>query len=236
MEKVTLKAAVREELKKCRCNQLRKGGNIPAVVYKSGKIGTNIQVNDKDLKKVLHTEAGENVIITLNIEEGGKTSEKTVIVQDIQKHPISEKMVHVDFHEISLTEKIKVNVPIAIKGEAVGVSEEKGILTQIIWEIEVECLPTDIPEHLYVRVEGLHIGEAIHVKELEAPAGVTILEDPDAVVVSVTHQAAEEAEEKVEGEEPEGEEPELIKKGKKEEDGEAEEKEEEEKEGKEKKK
>lgn len=226
MEKVIIGATTREELKKSGCKHLRKGGRIPAVVYKGGKIGVNVHVDSKDLWHALHTEAGENAIITMNIQDKDKTSKKTVIVKEVQRDPINDKFIHVDFHEISLTEKIKVNVPVAAKGEAVGVTEEEGILTQVIWEIEVECLPTAIPERLEVRVEELRIGDAIHVKEIEVPEGVKILEDPENVVVSVSPPAQEEEkpEEEAAGEgAEEGAEPEVIKKGKKEEEEEAEE-------------
>ncbi|MDP8259360.1 MAG: 50S ribosomal protein L25 [Candidatus Aadella gelida] len=218
MEKVMLDAEQREVFKKGGCKHLREEGKIPGVVYKAGKKGTSIHIDAKALGQALHTEAGENAIITLNISAGEKPSKKTVIVQEIQRNPLSEKYVHVDFHEISLTEKLKVSVPVNVKGEAVGVTEEKGVLTQVLWELEVECLPTAIPEHLDVRVEELRIGDAIHIEEMEAPEGVTFLEEPETVVVSVSPPAAEEEEAVVEEEgAEEGEEPELIKKGKKEE-------------------
>lgn len=223
MEKVILKAVVREDFKKSGCKHLRKKGSIPAVVYKGGKVGTNIQVDAKELWRALHTDAGENAIIAIDISGGDKDSQKTVIVQETQKDPINDKYVHIDFHEISLKEKLKVKVPVIAKGEPIGVSEEKGILTQVIWEIEVECFPTEIPEHLDIRVEELRIGDAIHVKDMEAPEGIVILDDPEAVVVSVSPPAAEEEEEVPEEEETEeGAEPEVIKKGKKEEEGEEE--------------
>lgn len=217
MEKVILNAVARETFKKSGCKHLRKEGNIPGVVYRSGKVGTNIHVDAKALRQALHTEAGENAIITLNISDGDKASKKTVIVQEIQRHPLNEQYVHVDFHEISLTEKLKVSVPVTVKGEAVGVTEDKGVLTQVLWELEVECLPTAIPEHLNVRVDDLRIGDAIHVEDMKAPEGVKFLEDPETVVVSVSPPAAEEEEPVSEEDAEEGAEPELIKKGKKEE-------------------
>ncbi|MFH1836600.1 MAG: 50S ribosomal protein L25 [Candidatus Omnitrophota bacterium] len=217
MEKVIIEAVVREELKKSGCKHLRKEGRIPAVVYKSGKVGVNVHVDAKELWQAMHTEAGENAIITMNIDDKEKTAKKTVIVQEVQRDPVNDKLIHVDFHEISLKEKIKVSVPITIKGEAPGVTEEEGILTQVIWEIEIECLPTSIPEHLDVRVDELHIGDAVHVKEMKIPEGIKVLEDPESVVVSVSPPMAEEEKpEEEETLEEEGVEPEVIKKGKKE--------------------
>ncbi|MFC1643873.1 50S ribosomal protein L25, partial [Candidatus Omnitrophota bacterium] len=132
MEKVTLKAVPRENFGKGASKHLRKEGLIPSVVYKGGKQGANIQVDNKDLWHALHTEAGENAIITMDISGGEKSTSKTVIVKEIQLDPLSDKIVHVDFHEISLKEKLKVKVPVAVKGEPVGVKEEEGVLAQLI--------------------------------------------------------------------------------------------------------
>ena len=213
MEKIILKAESREGLGKIANKHLRKEGKVPAVVYKGGKIGTNIFVDKKDLWHALHTEAGENAIITLDIAKDGK---KTVIVHEIQTEPVHDDALHVDFHEISLSEKLKVTVPFTIKGEAVGVKEEEGILAQVVWDIEVECLPTAIPEHIDVRVDDLKIGDAIHVKDVEFPEGVVPMADEEQLIVHITPPKTEEEPEEV----PEGEEeaePEVIKKGKQEE-------------------
>ncbi|MFH1878078.1 MAG: 50S ribosomal protein L25 [Candidatus Omnitrophota bacterium] len=216
MENIRLKAESREDLGKGGSRHIRRAGLVPGVIYKGGKIGLNIQVDGKELWRALHTEAGENAIITMDISGKTKNDEKTVILQEIQTDPLNDKFLHVDFHEISLKEKIKVKVPVALKGEAVGVTDEHGVLTQNMWELEVECLPTAIPEHVYIHVDNLHINDVIHVKDVELPEGVVVLEEPDQTVVSVNTPRAEVSEE----EEPAGEgaeEPELIKKGKKEE-------------------
>lgn len=222
MEKITLKAVVREESGKSACKHIRKDGKIPGVVYKDGEKGFSVEVDRKEFRRVLHTEAGSNVIITMEIEGKEKGEIKTVIVKETQIDPLNDKFIHVDFHEISLKDKLKVKVPIEVKGEAVGVTGSEGVLSQILWELEVECLPADIPEHVYVNVESLEIGDVIHVKELVLPKEVTVLEDPGQVVVSVHVPQAEEEAEAVEGEEG-AVEPELIKKGKTEEEGEEEE-------------
>ena len=221
MEKVILNATARENTGKSACKHIRKEGLIPGVVYKDGKEGIKVQMDSKELWRSLHTEAGENAIITMNITGGDKVAKKTVILQETQQDPINEKVLHVDFHEISLKDKIQVSVPVVVKGEAPGVTEEDGVLAQIAWELEVECLPTAIPEQIIVYVDKLGMNDAIHVKDLESMEGVTILDDPESVVVTVSPPAAEEEEEEAveEGaEEGEGE-PELIKKGKTEEEG-----------------
>jgi large subunit ribosomal protein L25 len=222
MDKITLSASAREDHGKSACRHIRKEGMIPAVVYKDGEGAISLKVDRKELWHALHTDAGSNVIINMRIAAGKKEEEKTVIVKETQVDPLNDKLIHVDFHEISLKDKLTVKVPIEVKGEAVGVLENEGILSQILWEMEVECLPTDIPEHINVNVESLEIGDAIHVKDLELPDNVDPLEDPEQVVVSVHPPQAEEEEEEAEGEEG-AVEPELIKKGKAEEEGEEEE-------------
>jgi large subunit ribosomal protein L25 len=219
MEKITLKASVREASGKSSAKRIRKEGQIPAVVYKDGNEGLSVKVDMKELWQVLHTEAGSNVIITMEIDGKEKAETKTVIIKETQVDPLNDKFLHVDFHEISLEEKLTVKVPVELKGEAPGVTEEEGVLTQVLWELEVECLPTDIPEHIDINVEALRIGDAIHVADLALPAGVTALEEREQVVVSVHAPQAEEEAEEVIGEEGAAE-PEVIKKGKAEEEGE----------------
>ena len=208
MEKLVMKASKREERGKNACKHMRREGLIPGIVYKGGKEALSIQVNEKELWKILHTEAGGNAIITLDIEGG---TNKTVIAHELQHDPMTDRVIHVDFHEISLTEVIKVKVPVSLKGEAAGVAEG-GVLNQVMWEIEVECKAMDLPEHINVHIEGLNIGDGIHLKDIEIPETVRVLDDGEQLVVGVN---APHVEEEVEGEpEVEGEEPEVIKKGK----------------------
>jgi large subunit ribosomal protein L25 len=220
MEKIMLKAAMREDLGKSASKHLRKDGKVPGVIYKGGKVGVNIAVDNNALWHALHTEAGENAIITMDVSGGEKAFKKTVIIKELQTHPLSEEFIHVDFHEISLKEKLKVKVPVTVKGEAIGAKEEDGLLAQLVWELEVECLPTEIPEHIDVHVDDLKIGDAIYIKDLKAPGEVKLLGDPEQMVVTVNPPAAEEEvveEAAAEGEEGAEAEPEIIKKGKKEE-------------------
>ena len=139
MEKIILKAEVRSGVGKSAAKDLRVKGFIPANVYKGGKGATSLQVAVSDLTDVLHTKAGENVIITLKIsgegnskESGAKRSlperDKTVVIKEIQREPIKDQILHVDFNEISLTEMLKVNVPLVSRGEPVGVKVDGGIL------------------------------------------------------------------------------------------------------------
>lgn len=187
MDFVDLQANVKEGRGKEIAKKLREEGLVPGVVYKKGDETINLKIDKKAMAKALHTEAGENVIIKLHIEGLEKRKERTVVLKEIQKDPIKDYLLHVDFQEISLTETLKVKVPILGKGEAIGVKQEDGVSQHILWEVEVECLPTNIPEKIEVDISGLKVGDAIYVKDIQVSEGVKILDDPEAVVFSVEH-------------------------------------------------
>ena len=208
MEKIYLNVESRTKTGKEFSKKTRASGAVPAVLCKKGKPSASLLVNEKELFKSLHTKAGENVILTLKMKgEENKPSERTVIVKDVQYHPITDNIVHVDFNEISLTEVLKVKVPLSTKGEAVGVKAEGGVMERVLWELEIECLPVDIPGFIEVDVANLKIGDSIAVKDIAAPKGVKILNDPEIVAVTVKHPHVEKPpEEAVEA----AAEPELI--------------------------
>ena len=215
MEKILLKAEIREGSGKKDAKDLRKKKMIPAVVYKDGKDATKLQLALGDVEQALHTKAGENVVLTLQISgaEGKGGKEKTVVIKEVQTEPINDRILHVDFNEISLTEVLEVDVPLAAHGEPVGVKADGGTLEHVMWEIHVECLPTDIPEKIEVEVSSLKIGDPIFVKDIVPPAGVKILTDPELIAIivkppKVEVPAAEEAPGEASAE------PELIRKKK----------------------
>ena len=220
MEKVILKASVRNETGKRVAKDLRAKGLVPANVYKGGKDATSLTVSCVVLKEILHTKAGENALITLKISDAdASTKDRTVLIKEIQRHPVSDDILHVDFNEISLTEMLKVDVPLVSKGEAIGVKAEGGILEHVLRELTVECLPTAIPEKIEVNVTDLKIGGHIFVKDIMVPEGVKILNDGELIALVIKAPKVEVAKE--EAEVPGSEEPELIRKKK--EDAEAEE-------------
>ncbi|MBN1526625.1 MAG: 50S ribosomal protein L25 [Candidatus Omnitrophica bacterium] len=214
MEKVILKVETRDDTGKAVAKKLRKEGLIPAVVYRGGKDAMNLKLPSGDMEKVLHTKAGENVIITLKVSGAKATKDKTVVVKEIQRDPVKDSILHVDFNEISLTEMIKVNVPLAAKGEAPGVKNDGGTLEHVIWELQVECLPTDIPEKVDVDVSNMNIGDSVLVKNLMVPEGVKVLNDPELIALIVKPPKVEVPKEEVEAEG--AAEPELIRKKKEE--------------------
>ncbi|MCX5666475.1 MAG: 50S ribosomal protein L25 [Candidatus Omnitrophica bacterium] len=217
MEKVILKVETREGSGKRSAKDLRNKKLIPAVVYKGGKDALKLQLAASDLAEVLHTKAGENVIVTLKIAGGdSKAKDKTVVIKEIQREPIQSRILHVDFNEISLTEALKVNVPLTTHGEPEG-KKEGGTLEHVMWELQVECLPADIPEKIEVDVSKLKIGEAIYVKNITAPEGVKVLTDPELIAMIVKPPKVEVPKEEVIAEG--ATEPELIRKKKEVEEG-----------------
>lgn len=216
MEKVILKADVRKGAGKKVAKDLRSKGIVPANVYKSGKEAVSLQVSSDDLRDILHTSAGENVIITLKIAGGeNAVKDKTVLIKEIQREPINDTIIHVDFGEISLTDTLKVNVPLVSHGEPVGVKADGGILEHVIRELHIECLPTEIPEKIEVEVSGLKIGEAIHIKDIKLAEGIKVLNDPELIAMIVKAPKVEAPKEEVAAEG--AVEPELIRKKKEEE-------------------
>ncbi|MDP3804876.1 MAG: 50S ribosomal protein L25 [Candidatus Omnitrophota bacterium] len=211
MEKVILKAAVRSATGKKVAKDLRAKGIIPANVYKAGKGALSLQVSMEAFNEVLHTKAGENVIITLNISGEGSPKDKTVLIKEIQRQPVRDTILHVDFNEISLTETLKVNVPLVSRGEAVGVKIDGGVLEHVIRELQIECLPTAIPEKIEADVSSLKIGDAIHVKDVKIPEGIKVLNDPELIAMIVKPPKVEAPKEEVAEESVE---PELIRKKK----------------------
>lgn len=213
MEKIILKAEIRKETGKRVAKDLRAKGMIPANVYKGGKAATSLTVSNVVLKEILHTKAGENALITLKISEADVSlKDRTVLIKEIQRHPVSDNILHVDFNEISLTEMLKVNVPLVAKGEAIGVKIDGGILEHVLRELTVECLPTAIPEKIEISVTDLKIGGHILVKDISVPEGVKVLNDGDLIALIVKAPKIEVPKE--EAAVPGAEEPELIRKKK----------------------
>lgn len=214
MEKVILKVEERAQTGKRVAKDLRRKGLVPANVYKGGGQALSLQMPVRDFEETLRTGAGENVIITLNISGASKAKDRTVVIKEIQREPIKDGILHVDFSEISLTEALKVDVPLATKGEPEGVKKDGGMLEHIMWEFHIECLPTDIPEKIEVDVSSLKIGEALYVKNIIVPEGIKVLNDPELIVVIVKPPKVEVPAEEAAAEA--GTEPELIRKKKEE--------------------
>jgi large subunit ribosomal protein L25 len=231
MKTIELTVEKRSTIGKNEARRERAKGKIPAVLYGSKKPTLPISVDRRALTDAFRGGGQENAIFLLKL--AGTDQARHVMIKQLQQDPVSRKPLHIDFVRIEMTSKIRVKVSIEIVGVAVGVKTEGGILDTVTREVEVECLPGNIPKHMPVDVSALSIGDALRISQLVAPEGVTVVDDPEKVVVHVTHPTAEKEPEVAAAEAaPEITEPEVLKKGKAatEEEGEEPEKEKKEKE------
>lgn len=190
MERLELTAETREVSSKGQIKEMRKRDYVPAVVYGKKVDNTLLSVNRKELIQALNTSAGANVLIDLKIE-GGKKRKETVMVKELQRDPVKDIFLHVDFIGISLEDKLQVKVPISFNGEPVGV-KEGGVPSIQLREVIVETLPTDIPEFLEVDISQLNIGDSLNVSDLQIPKGAQVVGDPDETIISVLAPTIEE--------------------------------------------
>ena len=209
MERIKIKVEKREGVGKEKVKKLRKEGYIPAVVY-SDDTNIILSIPFISLKTLRSIHFSESVVIDMEIGGEKKTKAIPVLIKDVQFHPLTEDVIHVDFLKVSLSEKIKVHVPIVLTGEAKQVKEENGNLEQILRELEVEGFPLDIPEKVDVDVTDLAIGHSLHVSNLTIIANVTIVTDPGTTVVTALAKE-EEIEEEAPVTEEVAAEPEVIK-------------------------
>jgi len=219
-----LEATVRESRGKNEAHRTRADGKVPAVVYgtSGGKAeSTAIAVEPKALTKILHSESGANTLISLKI--AGAKGDQRVLVKDYQLDPITHQILHADFYQIAMDKVLRITVPITIKGEAPGVKQQGGILEYVHRQVEVECLPGDIPEHIEINVGELMLHQGVRVRDVAANPKVKVVTDADTMLVHVIMPKAEEVATPAAGAEGAAAaaptapaEPEVIKKGKKE--------------------
>jgi len=191
--------------------RLRAAGKIPAILYGAGHETVPIVLDGKKVHELFRGGATENTIFLLKRAESDQ--ERHARIREMQVDPVSREIVHVDFQRVLMDQVIRVTVPVRPVGSPVGVRDEGGVMDQVTREVEVECLPGDIPEAIEVEVASLAIGDHLEAGQLEIPKGVTLLEDADRVIVSVAYPVRIEEPEEEEAEElleAEREEPELI--------------------------
>ncbi len=220
MEQINLDVQLRKDLGSARARKVRRANLIPAVIYGGSAKPTMIQADRKIYDRIYRQHAGESLIYHLNVlDDGKKVADFPAIVKDVQLHPVTEEVIHLDFNRISLDKEIEIKVKIITKGEAIGIKRDGGTLDHTMWELDVICLPTGIPHHIEVDITNLGIHDAIHVKDLNLPAGVRTKHDPESVVVMVAGSMREEVATPVEGEAATtaAAEPEVLKEKKKEE-------------------
>jgi len=184
MKSVPLTAYPRSLGRRAGAKKLRATGRVPAVIYGRQTKPQNLELKSKDLADLIHHSASENLLVDLSIAEDSKPK-RLALVQEIQHHPLSGQLLHVDLHEVSETEKVTVMVPVETTGEALGVKTGGGVLEHVLFKIKVRCLPKDLPEVIEVDVSHLEIGQSMHIGDIQATPGVEILGDKNISVISV---------------------------------------------------
>ena len=210
---IVVKSEKRQGLGTNASRRLRAQGFVPAVLYGESMETTPLVLSKKDIVQILRLESGENTIFKVAVE----AEAYDVMIKALQVDPASDELQHVDLIRISMDKPIRVTVPVIHSGEPVGVKTEGGFIDFVTREVEVECLPRDIPESIGIDISELHISQSFKVQAMTVPAGVKVLTDPNAVLVLISLPHKEE--EVFPGEKPEGEvaaeepkEPEVIKK------------------------
>ena len=189
----TLEAVKREGRGKNEANRLRAGGKIPAVFYGPGKggkapEGVAVAVDPKAVLRILHSDSGANTLINLKLDG----LEARVMVREYQLDPVTHHLLHADFYQLAMDRAIVVTVPIVVKGEAKGVKQQSGMLDFVTREIEVECLPTDIPENITIDVSELMLHEAIRLRDLPVDPKWKAISEGDTMLVHIVMPKAEE--------------------------------------------
>jgi large subunit ribosomal protein L25 len=189
-KQVKIKAEHRTGIGRSAVRKLKARGIIPAVIYGAKQKPEPLQVSARDINTVLSHASGENILVELEID--GEKGGRAAMLQEIQHSPLGDEIMHVDFHAVSMDEKIEADVPLEAIGVANGVKNFGGLLEQSLRSLTIECLPGDLPDKITVDVSGLNIGDVIHVRDIPLPAGVTAKMQPDLTAFSVLAPAVEE--------------------------------------------
>lgn len=217
MEDTKLIAKKRDQQGSSNARRMRKAGTLPGVVYGDGKEATPVELDIHAFEQLLHHSASETMLVDIEIEGEGSSS---VLIKDVQHHPVTSELVHVDLQKVAADKLIQVDINLEVSGEAAGV-KAGGVMELVMHTIAVECLPGDLVESIEIDVSELEIGSVLHASDLKLDSKLTLLTDPESIVVSVAEPRAEAEPEEVEGEEgEEGAEPEVISEKKDEEESE----------------
>jgi large subunit ribosomal protein L25 len=193
MKSVPLNAFPRALKRRGGSKKLREAGRIPAVIYGRQTKPENLEVQAKELEDLIHHSASENLLVDLAVKDDSKPK-RLALLQEIQHHPLTGHLLHVDFHEVAENEKVTIMVPVESTGEPVGVKTGGGVLEHVLFRIRVRALPKDLPEVITVDVSGLNIGQSIHLGDIAPPPAVEILGDKHISVLAVAAPRSEEEE------------------------------------------
>ena len=205
---VSLKASRRTAMGRNAVKKVKAAQAVPAILYGSGVEPTPLQLERRAIDNVLAHAVGENILVNLEIEDGGKSGGRLALINEVQHHPVNQSVLHVDFQAVSMNETLVAEVVIEPTGEAAGVKTGGGLLEQSLRSVEVECLPKDLPEKISVDVSSLGLGSALHVSDLPALPGVKYLADAEVTVFLVSEPKVTEEAAPAEGAPTE---PEVIK-------------------------
>ncbi len=204
MIRITMDASIRDKAGKGAARKMRQQGRIPAVLYGPKIDSVALSVNEQDFNRMLFKTKGEQVIFTLNLaDDSNGAREQLALIKAIQRHPVNDKVRHIDFYAISVDEKIKIEVPVTPIGKAKGVEVNGGVLELIQRTVTISCLPLAIPKEIELDISDLDIGDALHVRDLTPPEGVEFIDPPDTTLLTVVGAAAPVVEEEEEEEEEE---------------------------------
>ena len=184
MKSVSLTAFPRALSRRGGAKKLRHQGRVPAVIYGRQTKPQNLEIKTKDLENLIHHSVSENLLLDLSLEGDTKPA-RLALLQDIQHHPLTGHVLHVDLHEVAENEKVTVMVPVETVGDAVGVKAGGGVLEHVLFKIKVRSLPRDLPEVISVDVAHLEIGQSIHLGDIKLPAGVEAIGDKHLSVIAV---------------------------------------------------
>ena len=185
MKSVALKAFPRTLARRAGVKKLRASGRVPAIIYGRRTSPQNLEIGLNEIEDLIHHSVSETILVDLGVEGGGAQGQRLALVQEVQHHPLSGKVLHVDFHEVAENERVTVTVPVETVGEAAGVKTGGGVLEHVLFKIKVRALPRDLPELINVDVSQLEIGQSIHLNEIPLPAGVEVIGDKNIPVISV---------------------------------------------------
>jgi large subunit ribosomal protein L25 len=183
---VKLTARPRAEAGRNAVGKVRARGAVPAVIYGANDPATKLEINKRDIENLLAHSVSENILVQLEIQDGGKTTSRLSLIQEVQHHPVRDEIVHIDFHAVSMNEEIDAEVVLEPAGEPVGVKTFGGLLQQSMRLLPIRCLPQNLPEIITVDVSALNIGESLHIRDLKLPPGVTAVPDEDLTVFLVS--------------------------------------------------
>jgi large subunit ribosomal protein L25 len=184
-KQLKLAAQTRASAGRTAVKKIKAQGLVPAVIYGAQQQAQNLQVNAREFHNLLSHATGEHLLVELQIADGSDTSNRLALIQEVQHDPIRGNVLHIDFHSVSADEKIHAEIPVEPFGEAHGVKNFGGILEVSLHSVMVECLPQDLPQLIQVDVCQMNVNDAIHIRDLQLPSGVTAKADADLAVLRI---------------------------------------------------